>query len=133
MLASVPESLHTRLRSHPCPTGTARATATTSLAISWKPVASAANDRFSDATDSKFKKAKIKTGSAASLELSGLKPKTTYWVRVRALDAKGRNLTGYSKAVKLKTRSKGSYSLLSPAGLTAGAATGGNAMGGGRP
>lgn len=99
------------------------ATATTSLAVSWKPVASAAKYRVSYATDSKFKKAKTKTGSAASLELSGLKPKTTYWVRVRALDAKGRNLTGYSQAVKLKTRSKGSYSLLSPAGLTAGAAT----------
>ncbi|MCW5953069.1 MAG: fibronectin type III domain-containing protein, partial [Propionibacteriaceae bacterium] len=99
------------------------ATATTSIAVTWKPVASAAKYRVSYATNSKFSKAKTKTVSATSLELTGLKAKTNYWIRVRALDATGRNLTGYSKGVKIKTRAKGGFTLLSPAGLAAGTLT----------
>lgn len=106
------------------PAGLAKvATATTAIAVKWKPVASAAKYRVSYATNSKFKKAKTKTVSATALELTGLKAKQNYWIRVRALDAKGRNLTGYSKGLKIKTRAKGSFSLLSPAGLAAGALT----------
>ncbi|MGC3953764.1 MAG: fibronectin type III domain-containing protein [Propionicimonas sp.] len=106
------------------PAGVAQvSTANTSLALTWKPVKSAAKYRVSYATNSKFSKAKTKTVTATSAELTGLKAKTTYWIRVRALNSKGGNLTSYSKSIKIKTRSKGSYSLLSPAGLTAGSLT----------
>ena len=94
-------------------------TASTSVALTWKPVSGAAEYRISYAKNSKFKSAKTKTTAAGSLELTGLKAKTKYWIRIRALDANGRNLTSFSKAIKVKTRSKGSYKLLAPAGLTA--------------
>ena len=99
------------------------ATATTSIRVTWKPVAKAAKYRVSYAKKSSFSGAKTKTTTADALELTGLKAKTTYWIRVRALDAKGKTLTSYSKSIKVKTRKKGSYSLLSPVGLTAGTLT----------
>ncbi len=106
------------------PAGLAKvSTATTSLAVSWKPVKSAAKYRISYATNAKFSKAKTKTTTATTLDLSGLKAKTTYWIRVRALNAKGGNLTSYSKAIKVKTRAKGGFSLLAPSGLKAGSLT----------
>ena len=106
------------------PTGLATvSTATTSLAVRWTPVAGAAKYQVSYATNSKFKGAKTRTVTAGTAELSGLKKKTSYWVRVRALDGKGKTLTGYSKSLKAKTRAKGGFALLAPAGLTAGSAT----------
>lgn len=102
------------------PTGLATvSTATTSLGVRWTAVAGAAKYRVSYATNSKFKGAKTKTVTAAAAELTGLKKKTSYWIRVRALDAKGKDLTGYSKGIKAKTRAKGGYALLAPAGLAA--------------
>lgn len=96
----------------------ATSTASTSVALTWKPVTGAATYQISYAKNSKFKSAKTKKTAADSLELTGLKAKTKYWVRVRALDANGRTLTSYSKAIKVKTRSKSSFKLLAPSGLS---------------
>ena len=55
------------------------------------------------------------TGTRA--ELTGLKSSTTYYLKVRVISSSGKNLSSYSKAIKVTTRSSGSYRYLSPAGL----------------
>ncbi|MGI3783066.1 MAG: fibronectin type III domain-containing protein, partial [Janthinobacterium lividum] len=79
---------------------------TTSLTVTWKAVSEAENYRVQYSTSSKMKKAKYERSTDISSTLTGLKRSTTYYVKVRVIDADGDNLSSYSKAVKVKTPSK---------------------------
>ncbi|MBB3327855.1 endonuclease/exonuclease/phosphatase family protein [Microlunatus antarcticus] len=79
---------------------------TTSLTVTWKPIADAENYRVQFSTSSKMKKAKYERSADTTATLTGLKKSTTYYVKVRVIDADGDNLSSYSKAVKIKTPSK---------------------------
>lgn len=87
--------------------------------LTWKPVATAAAYRVKYSSSSRFKRSSYVTVTTPMVEIGRLKAGKKYYFKVRALKANGRTLTKYSKARKVKTRSKTSYSLLSPTGLRA--------------
>jgi hypothetical protein len=64
-----------------------------------------------------MKRARYKRISGTRAELTGLRAATTYYVKVRVITKAGRNLSAYSKAVKVRTRPKDGYRYLSPADL----------------
>lgn len=102
------------------PSGLTRASySNNAVRLTWKAVKGAAAYQVKYASNSKLKKASYVTVAAPVAEIGGLKAKKNYYFKVRALKADGKALTKYSKTKKIKTRSKKSYSALSPAGVTA--------------
>jgi len=87
--------------------------------LTWKPVAKAAGYEVKYASNSKLKRASFVKVTAAVVEIGGLKASRKYYFKVRALKADGTALTSYGKTRKIKTRSKKSYTALSPASLSA--------------
>ncbi len=81
----------------------AGAATTTSVVLTWKAVAEATNYRLQYSTSKKMSKAKYQRDTDTTGTLTGLKLGTTYYVKVRVIDADGGNLSSYSKAVKVKT------------------------------
>ena len=102
------------------PSGLTRASySNNAVRLTWKAVKGAAAYQVKYASNSKLKKASYVTVTAAVAEIGGLKAGKNYYFKVQALKADGKALTKYSKTKKIKTRSKKSYSALSPAGLRA--------------
>ncbi|MGC4153913.1 MAG: fibronectin type III domain-containing protein [Propionicimonas sp.] len=94
-------------------------TSRSAIALKWEPVPGAVKYKVSYSTSSTMKKAKSKTTTKPSLDLTKLKAKKTYYVTVRVISAGGKAQSPVSKKLKVKTRSKSSaYSYLAPAGLT---------------
>jgi hypothetical protein len=87
--------------------------------LTWKAVAKASAYRVKYSASSKFTHPSYLTVTTPTVEIGTLKASRKYYFKVRALQANGRALTTYSKTTKVKTRSKKSYSLLSPTGLKA--------------
>lgn len=87
--------------------------------LSWNPVKKAAGYQVKYSSSSKLKHASYLKVAGTVAEIGGLKASRKYYFKVRALKADGTALTKYGKTKKMKTRSKKSYSALSPAGLTA--------------
>lgn len=98
---------------------TAVSRASSALAISWSPVRGAENYRIQYADNSTMSGAVYRRSADTYEELNGLQPGKTYYVKVRVITPDGVNLTPYSSAVTISTRSAGDYSLLSPSGLEA--------------
>ncbi len=93
---------------------------TSAVAVSWSAVARAPKYRIQLSRSASMKHPSYQRFAGTSAELTGLRSGTTYYVKVRAITAAGKNLTPYSTAVKVATRSKSSsYRYLSPAGLRA--------------
>lgn len=106
--------------SYSTPSGiTATSRATTALAISWKPVTGAPNYRVQYADNSAMTNAVYRRTTTPRIELSGLRPGATYSIKVRVITLDGVNLTPYSAATRISTRTSGDFPLLSPAGLSA--------------
>lgn len=102
------------------PSGLTRASySNNAVRLKWKAVKGAAAYQVKYASNSKLKKASYVTVTVPVAEIGGLKASKNYYFKVRALKADGKALTKYSKTKKIKTRSKKSYSALSPAGLNA--------------
>lgn len=87
--------------------------------LSWKPAKKAAGYQVKYSSSSKLKHASYLKVAGTVAEIGGLKASRKYYFKVRALKADGTALTKYGKTKKVKTRSKKSYSTLSPAGLAA--------------
>ncbi|MFZ0529385.1 MAG: fibronectin type III domain-containing protein, partial [Propionicimonas sp.] len=96
----------------------------TAVRLTWKPVSKAAAYQVKYATNAGFKKASSLRTTTPVVEISKLKPNKTYYFKVRALRSNGKALTTFSKKLKVKTRSRTSFSLLSPTGLAASAING---------
>ena len=79
---------------------------TTTLTFTWKSVAKAENYRLQYSTSSKMKKAEVPARRRHHRHPHRADEGTTYYVKVRVIDADGENLSSYSKAVKVKTPSK---------------------------
>ncbi|GAA3635850.1 fibronectin type III domain-containing protein [Microlunatus ginsengisoli] len=93
---------------------------TSAVAVSWSAIARAPKYRIQLSRSASMKHPSYQRFAGTSAELTGLRSGTTYYVKVRAITAAGKNLTPYSTAVKVATRSKSSsYRYLSPAGLRA--------------
>jgi len=89
------------------------------FALSWTTVDGASTYQVRYSTRSTMKKSKSRIVTGTSVELTGLKYHKGYYVQVRARDAAGSALTGYSKPTKLWTLSKSKFRILPPSGLTA--------------
>lgn len=100
------------------------ASSSTALAVSWRAVSGAPRYRVAIATDAAMTKVRYLRTTSTWLEIGSLTPSTTYYLKVRAIDQDGGNLSSYSSATKTATRSSSSYPFLPPSGLTASAASG---------
>lgn len=89
------------------------------LALSWTAVDGAVSYRLRYSTSSRMHSAKVKTTQATALNLTGLRSHKGYYIQVRAVDALGVALTGYSKPKKFWTLSKSGFSVLPPSNTTA--------------
>ena len=86
------------------PTGVrATATTTTSVTVTWKKVAKAPAYKVKYSTSKKWSRSRYASTTTTSLILSGLKPATRYYVKVRATKASGKSLGGYSAKVSVTT------------------------------
>jgi endonuclease/exonuclease/phosphatase family metal-dependent hydrolase len=87
------------------------------IAVTWSAVAGAPKYRIQISRSSSMSNATYHRYTGTRAELTGLKSSTTYYLKVRVISTGGKNLSSYSKAIKVTTRSSGSYRYLSPAGL----------------
>lgn len=87
--------------------------------LTWKPVSKAAAYLVKYSSNKRLKHPSYFKTASPTAEIGKLKASRTYYFKVKALKASGSALTKYGKTKKVKTRSKKSYSVLSPAGLTA--------------
>jgi endonuclease/exonuclease/phosphatase family metal-dependent hydrolase len=92
---------------------TARSAGSTALDVSWKAVKGAPRYRVAVATTSSMKGARYKRVTATSVSLTGLRPATRYYVKVRVITASGKALSAYSTAVRAST----AKAYAAPAGL----------------
>ncbi len=90
------------------------------VSLSWNAVKGAPKYRVQYSTSKSMKNSKYVRVDGTQVNLKGLKSNTTYYVKVRVISKSGGNLSSYSKAIKVKTRSSGSYRHLAPVGLKAG-------------
>ncbi|MGC3994802.1 MAG: fibronectin type III domain-containing protein [Propionicimonas sp.] len=98
---------------------TAVSSSTSAVRISWKAVAKAPAYRIKYDDNSAMKSPAYAKATSASVELTGLKPGRTYWVKIRVVSASSKALSSYSSVLKVTTRAAGGFSLLSPGGLSA--------------
>lgn len=91
------------------------------LALEWTAVKGAVKYRVVHSPSSSFSGAPRVTTTNTSLVLKKLLPSTTYQVRVKALDAKGRSLTNYSAVAGFATAAASSLTGLAPSALVASA------------
>lgn len=89
----------------------------TAAALSWNAVAGVGRYRVQYAQNSSMSGAKYVRFAKTSGEIDGLTPNTTYYVKVRAINSDGDNLSAYSPAIALATSK--TYTHLSPGDLTA--------------
>lgn len=82
----------------------AASTSSTTLAVSWKAVPKAPRYRVQYATSSSMSGARYQRETSTKTTLTGLAAGKTYYVKVRVISSSGKNLSSYSKAVKVKTR-----------------------------
>lgn len=102
------------------PTGLAPySTATTAVAVSWNPVAGAPQYRVQYSTSSSMAHPVYKRIRGTQADITGLKPATTYYVKVRVIDDAGANLSGYSPAITVTTRTAGDFGTLAPLAVRA--------------
>jgi endonuclease/exonuclease/phosphatase family metal-dependent hydrolase len=100
------------------PTGlTAVSRSRSAIAVTWSAVKGAPKYRIQLSRSSSMKDATYKRFTGTRAELTGLRADTTYYVKVRVITKDGGNLSPYSKAIKVRTRTSGSYRYLSPANL----------------
>ena len=86
------------------PAGLSTSTVTpTSATVSWTKVTKAPAYKVKYSTSKKWKKPKYGATSTTSATLTGLKARTTYYVKVKATKASGKSLSGYSKTVEVTT------------------------------
>ncbi|MFZ1282892.1 MAG: fibronectin type III domain-containing protein [Propionicimonas sp.] len=102
------------------PTGLqAVSTSTSAIGLTWRAVSGVSRYRVQYSTSSSMTNATYRRFSGTAGELGGLASGTTYYLKVRAITADGANLSDYSAAIKVRTRSAGDYPHLSPIGLAA--------------
>ena len=102
------------------PTGLqAVSTSTSAIGLTWRAVSGVSRYRVQYSTSSSMTNATYRRFSGTAGELGGLASGTTYYLKVRAITADGANLSAYSAAIKVRTRSAGDYPHLSPIGLAA--------------
>lgn len=89
------------------------------IALAWTPVKGAPKYRVQYSTSASMANSSYVRVSGTQLDLKGLKASRTYYVRVRVITASGDNLTNYSSAIRITTRSSKGYSHLAPIGLAA--------------
>lgn len=82
--------------------------------LTWKPVLGAAEYRLAYSLSPDMANATWRDSPVPGRTIYGLNKNTTYFVKVRALDAAGRGITAYSSAILVKTTS----TTAPPAGLT---------------
>ena len=96
------------------PTGLAQSAATsTSLSVTWKPVAKAERYRLQISASSSMSDATYQRSTDTAETVNGLQPGRGYYVKVRVITADGVNRSAYSDAVRVWT------SFPAPTGLTA--------------
>ena len=102
LLVAAPAEAEAALRT---PSGVkASATAPTSLTLTWKKVSKAPRYRVQYSTSSAMSRPTYQRVTKPTTTLKGLEPGTTYWVKVRVISKSGKNLSRYSKAVKVRTK-----------------------------
>jgi len=102
------------------PTGLrAISTSRNAISLSWTAVKGAPRYRVQYSTSSSMSNATYVRVTGTQLDLKGLKSSKAYYIKVRVITSSGANLSSYSRAIKVTTRSSGSYSHLAPVGLKA--------------
>jgi len=91
--------------------------------VAWKPISGVTRYRIQYSTSSTMSNAVYKRFSAPYAELTGLASSRTYYIKVRAITDAGNNLSAYSSAIAVTTRSSTSYPWLAPTGLRASSLT----------
>ncbi|MDR1833728.1 MAG: fibronectin type III domain-containing protein, partial [Propionibacteriaceae bacterium] len=115
LLASAPASAEALTAA---PSGvSAVAPTNTTITVAWKSVKKAAVYSVRYATDKKFKTGKTKRTTEPNVTIKNLVKGTTYYLKVRVLDANLKPVTKYSKAVKVKTPKAKATTLPRPTGL----------------
>lgn len=89
------------------------------VAISWKAIANVPKYRVQYSTSPTMRNPSYLRFATPYAEITGLKAATTYYLKVRAITADGKNLSSYSAAVTARTTGATGYTLLSPTGLEA--------------
>jgi len=79
------------------------AAAPTAISLSWAAVADAPRYRVKYATDPSMETANYRRVTEPRAQLTGLRPDTTYYLRVRVITADGVGLSPYSEAVEVTT------------------------------
>lgn len=91
---------------------------TTALAVAWTPVWGAPKYLVKYSTRASYSSPKYLRTYEPNAELTGLKPGTTYYVKVAVTKTTGTKLSGYGKTTAITTRRSGSsYVTLTPGGL----------------
>jgi len=106
----------------PTPTGVkASATSSTALRVSWTAVPDAAKYAVKVSADPRMWSPIVKMTSGTSLDVTGLKPDTTYYAQVVVLDSQDNGVSAWSDKVTAKTPVSGGTGATPPApsGVTA--------------
>ena len=93
------------------------ATSATSFTATWSTVAGASHYKLKYSTKSSFKNPVYAASDTTQAQVTGLKPNTTYYVRVRVVDAANESLSKYSSTKKVTTASVDPASSDVPTGL----------------
>lgn len=102
----------------PTPSGlTAVSRSRSAIAVTWSAVKGAPKYRIQLSRSSSMKNATYHRFNGTRAELKGLRADTTYYVKVRVITKRGGNLSPYSRAIRVRTRTSHSYHYLSPADL----------------
>lgn len=102
----------------------ATSTAATKIALGWDEVKSAPKYRIQYSTSSKLSKATYIREVDNARDITGLKPSTRYYFRVRVITTSGKGLSDYSSTFSVETRASSSYSYLAPPNLRVTSSTG---------
>lgn len=86
------------------PTKVTVSTDATSFTASWKKVSGATRYKIKYSTTAGFDDDRYYWSTAPTAQVTGLLPNTTYYVKVRVVDAKNVSRSSYSSKVKVKTR-----------------------------
>lgn len=78
----------------------------TTMSLAWKAVSGAPKYRVAYSTKASMAGAVYHRYTGASAQVVGLKPSTTYYVKVRVITTGGQALSPYSKAVPVRTAAK---------------------------